>query len=353
MSAIAVWSNVKSKLTAVLDECRVARARRQFEQRRDARQIALLPLLDQLCQSQSPAAQATFPPVRDMLQFDSLKGLWEPDDAVQDAETFEAVKPAILAEATVFVQQFQVATFAELAKAHAASTADHDSEESPSEQPSATHSDTDMATLAGKVTSSFKCPFVTCRVMKPYPDILAHWRTAHPGLFVPFLFQNTEVPSGKMDDTTLQTSADYIQAIRSLLEAVDKEPSLPAATEEMTTVDDLDAIGSRFECISCRFYGNDLYVDSSPPPPPILRTWSELVRFSFQVPIVISSSRRLNRSITRPKVTETVGALRSSPLCLPGSRSIPFHLLRRLRAVPKSSLLRSREWFNIVLGDGR
>lgn len=250
------------------------RAQAQLKQRQRDRQEGLGPFFDKLVVSLPIEAQTTFPPIVNLLKFDGVRPLWEADDAVQDDAALNLAKPLILAEATAFARQFEIATFSKLAKAHAESTAVKDPDAPTTYSSGASHSATDMAMLASRITSSFVCPATGCSCMKPYPEILAHWREGHARFFSA-AEASYWPPVATFDDWTLKTTAEHIQAIRVILSAVNKDPSLPAASEATTNVAELDAIGKRFECIECPTGPWESVLQDDEPP--MLFTWSDLV----------------------------------------------------------------------------
>lgn len=255
-------------------------AKHQLKARQIARQKDLFPLHQALMTSWPEQAQATFPPLPNFVAFDSVRPLWEVDDVKVDEATLEAAKLAISAEAAKFARQYIIATFSRLAKAHTESTANKDPRAPTTYNTGASHSATDMTMLASRVTSSFPCPASSCSHMEPFPGILAHWRTVHTYYFTPSSY---DMPTATFSDATLRTSGDQIKTIRLILQAVDKDPSLPSVSEATTTAAELDAVGARFECVDCPGARRRMAQPGVPATlaPPRLRTWSDLVSVSL------------------------------------------------------------------------
>lgn len=282
-----IWKRIRDPLILVLDEEKVKRGIQELDRRQRGRQRALIPFYKSLVEEQTSAdARAVFPPITDLITFDSVRPLWVPDGVVVDQVVFDTAKPAILAEAISFVRKFKMAILARMAKAHADSTAVKDDQAPMTYSTAANHSAESMEQLASRVTSVFPCPISRCSHLETYPGILGHIKARHSWWIE---YQSTwNTPTGNFDEGMLKTSGNLIQCIRLVLGAINDDPSLPDVNEATTTTQDLDALGACFECVECPGLAKErqraalAYLQQlvgSPTPKATFMTWSDLVSF--------------------------------------------------------------------------
>lgn len=194
---------------------------------------ALKPFYDSL-QSSIPSAEsrALFPPFGNFLMFDSVKGLYEPEDADQTPTALAAARNSIMDDANRFAAEIKSAFFSQLVKAHNEAGTEHPSDDSGT----TTLSQADVEQLAERVDSAVKCPSSWCTTYMTFPAVLDHYKVCgHQPLTA----------------ESLSTSAARILATKHVIASVTAvEPGRFKKDSPSSTT--LYALGTAFECDDCK-----------------------------------------------------------------------------------------------------
>ncbi|GAA5994860.1 F-box protein [Rhodotorula paludigena] len=222
-----IWTTIEPKLVAQLEGHRDTVRKREEAKAMKARGEALRPYYDGMHTALGAEARSLFPPFGNWLHLESVKPLYEPEDAKPDDVSFQAIRAAIKAECDKFASQIQTVFWSRLVKAHSQA----DEQEVPKVMPVS-----QLKALAQRITSAINCPNECCSTFATFPSILDHFKVC---------------TLSALTDTSLYTSAAHVKAIRHVVAAVDAvEPQ--RALAKSATCAALYALGDAFRCVPCQ-----------------------------------------------------------------------------------------------------
>lgn len=194
---------------------------------------ALKPFYDSLQSSIASAeSRALFPPFGNFLMFDSVKTLYEPEDADQSPTALAAARNSIMDDANRFAAEIKSVFYSQLVKAHneAGTPLARD------QAGAATLSQTAVEQLAKRVESAVKCPSVWCTTYMTFPAVLDHYKVCG---------------SQPLTADSLSASAARILATKHVIAVVNAvEPDRFKDDPPSTTT--LYALGTAFKCDDCK-----------------------------------------------------------------------------------------------------
>ncbi|GJN91692.1 hypothetical protein Rhopal_004715-T1 [Rhodotorula paludigena] len=192
-----IWTTIEPKLVAELEGYRDIVRQREQAKAMKARGEALRPYYDGMHTALGAEARSLFPPFGNWLHLESVKPLYEPEDAKPDDVSYQAARADIKAECDKFASQIQTVFWSRLVKAHS----EADGQEVPKAMPVS-----QLKALAQRITSAINCPNECCSTFATFPSILDHFKVC---------------TLSALTDTSLYTSAAHVKAIRHVVAAVD------------------------------------------------------------------------------------------------------------------------------------